>query len=69
MKFYKRIDKDGKTKTVESYSHNEKPKDAIEIEKAEFDIYIANLPLPVKLPDKVDLLRQELVSKGILGFN
>ena len=46
MKYYKRIDGEGNTTTVESYSHNQTVEGAIEITKAEFDAFIASLPEP-----------------------
>lgn len=45
MYYYKRI-KDGKTTTVEAYSHNQKIKGAVKCTKKEYDDFIAALPEP-----------------------
>ena len=47
MLYYKRIDTEGKTTTVESYNHDKLVADAILIDKAEYDAFIASLPIPV----------------------
>lgn len=46
MKYWKRVDADGKTTTVESYSHALQVDGAVEIDKAEFNAYIAALAKP-----------------------
>jgi len=46
MRYWKRIDAEGKTTTVEGYSHELDVEGAIEIDKTEFDSYIASLPPP-----------------------
>ena len=50
MRYWKRVDINGNTITVESYSHDLNIKGAFEITKEEFDLYIASLPLPVITP-------------------
>ena len=50
MRFWKRVDIQGQTTTVESYSHDLDVEGAIEITQAEFDAYIASLPLPQTEP-------------------
>lgn len=71
MKYYKRVNGQGKTTTVESYSHSMPVEGAIEIEKAEFDNYIASLPEPDIPPERnalaeLDKLTTELKSKGVI---
>lgn len=44
MRYWKRIDENGNTTTVESYSHDLDIKGAIEISEAEFNEFIASLP-------------------------
>ena len=44
MKFWKRVDIQGQTTTVESYSHDLDVEGAVEITKEEFDTFIALLP-------------------------
>jgi len=63
MRYWKRVDAQGKTKTVESYTHNLVIKGAIEIDKNEFDTYIASLPpsLPARnLESEFDQLKQKV---------
>ena len=48
MRYWKRINSDNSTATVESYSHNQKIENAIEITQAEFE---AALPEPPPLPN------------------
>ena len=50
MRYWKRINPDGTTRTVESYSHDLDVGGAIEISGAEFEAFIASLPPP---PDPV----------------
>ena len=52
MRHYKRVNTQGRTTTVESYSHDKKVVGAIKITKAEFDSYIASLPLIVPEPPR-----------------
>ncbi len=49
MRFWKRVDGENKTTTVESYSHSQDVNGAIEILESEYDAYIASLP---KTPPK-----------------
>lgn len=44
MRYWKRVNIEGKTTTVESYSHDLDIEGAIEIAEAEFNAYIASLP-------------------------
>ena len=46
MKYWKRIDLEGNTTTVESYSHELDVEGAIEITKQEFETYIRSLAVP-----------------------
>jgi len=50
MRYWKRVDETGVATTVESYSHNLEVKGAIEIDKVEFDNFIASLPEPELIP-------------------
>ncbi len=50
MKYWKRVDKEGVTTTVESYSYDLEIEGAIEIDEQEFDEYIASIPPAVKEP-------------------
>jgi hypothetical protein len=52
MKYYKRVDKDGNTTTVEAYSHDKPVKDAVEITEQEFNSFISSLPAPEPVPVK-----------------
>lgn len=52
MRYWKRVDQSGNTTTVESYSHDQDVDGAIEIDRAEFDTYIASLPPPPLDPDE-----------------
>ena len=44
MRYWKRLNTDKNINTVESYSHDIDVKGAVEINKEEFDKYIASLP-------------------------
>ena len=57
MRYWKRLDQDGKTTTVESYSHNLYVAGAIEINQAEYDAYLSSLPIPVPTPSR-DFLKE-----------
>ena len=46
MKFYKRTDPDGSTRTVESYSHDLVVAGATEIKEKEYNAFIKSLPPP-----------------------
>ncbi len=50
MRYWKRVDNDGKTTTVESYSHDLDIKGAIEIDSTEVNAYMALLPKPPPPP-------------------
>ncbi len=58
MKYWKRVDSLGKTITVESYGYDLPVEGAVEIDKAEFDAYIASLP--VHIPEPVRDLAAEI---------
>jgi hypothetical protein len=71
MRYWKRVDKDGKTTTVESYSHDLDIQGAVEIGIMEFDSYLASLPVQdVKPPRDIiaefDELKGNLKVKGII---
>ncbi len=55
MNYYKRIDAEGNTTTVESYSHNRKVNGAIKIIKDEYNTFIDSLPPPPPLELSRDL--------------
>lgn len=72
MRYWKRVDSQSKTTTVESYSHGLNVQGAIEISKSEFDAFIASLPVPEKaitrdLGKEFDSLKDELKSKGVIS--
>lgn len=46
MRYWKRVDGDGNTTSVESYSHNLEVEGAVEISQGEYDAYITSLPEP-----------------------
>ena len=50
MRYWKRVDKNGKTILVENYSHDLDIEGAIEIDKAECNAFIASLPAPIPVP-------------------
>lgn len=52
MRYWKRINQGGSTETIESYSHKLDIEGAIEIDKQEFDSFIASLPVPVPEPPR-----------------
>lgn len=56
MRYWKRVDKDGNTTTVESYSHDLDIEGAIEISQTEHDQFTASLPEPGLKPSRLDLL-------------
>ena len=55
MRYYKRVDGDGNTITVESYSHDKEVEGAIEIPELEYSNYIEALPPPLPQPPERDL--------------
>lgn len=72
MRYYKRIDANGKTTTVESYSHDKVVEGTIEIAEQEYDEYLASLPpLPPPKPARdlgaeIDELKAQIeLLKGI----
>ena len=64
MRYWKRVDTQGNTTTVESYSHDLDIDGAIEITKKEFNDYITSLPVPIPQPVR-DLAKEidELIAK------
>ncbi|MBU2685589.1 MAG: hypothetical protein KKF27_20300 [Gammaproteobacteria bacterium] len=52
MRYWKRVDAQGKTTTVESYSHDLVIKGAAEIDEGGFNDYIASLPVVLPLPTR-----------------
>ncbi len=67
MKYWKRIDGQDNTLTVESYSHSLEIEGAIEITKVEFNEYLASLPIIEYEPElvrdygkEIDELRAEI---------
>lgn len=67
MRYWKRTDAQGKTTTVESYSHDRLIKGAIEITVVELNAYIASLPLPIAVPVRnlameIDQLTADIVA-------
>ncbi len=67
MKYYKRIDTNGNTTTVESYSHSLKIKGAVGITKEEFDEFITSLPVvepeqPRDLETEIDEIKTKIAD-------
>ncbi len=65
MDYWKKVDQDGNTTTVESCSNPHKVPNAIEITKEEYDAFIASLPVvepePVRdLAAEIDDLKAEI---------
>ncbi len=54
MEYWKKVDKDGKTTTVESCSNPHEKPDAIQITKEEYDEFIASLPVVEPEPVRDD---------------
>lgn len=71
MFYWKKIDAQGKTTTVESCSINiERSAEFARIDKAEFDAFIATLPTPPSrrnLQIELDDLKVKLIAKGIIS--
>ena len=71
MRYYKRVDGNGKTLTVEAYSHALPVAGAVEIDKTGHDAFIAALPVPKletprDLAAELDELKAELIAKGVI---
>lgn len=71
MEYWKKVDQDGNTTTVENHSYPHKVPDAIQITKEEYDEFIASLPIPEPEPVRdplaeIDKLkaRVEKLEKG-----
>ena len=66
MRYWKRIDEEGKTTTVESYSHYLDIKGAIEITEKEFNSFISELPQVITetrdLAAEIDQLKAEIAQ-------
>lgn len=73
MFYWKKVDKDGKTTTVESCSNWHEKSTAIEIDEAEFNSFIASLPVSIPAPPprniekELDDLKVQLKAKGVLS--
>ena len=52
MRYWKRLNIDNSISTVESYSHDLDVAGAVEIDEAEFDAYIASLPVIKREPPR-----------------
>jgi len=52
MRYWKRVDEQGNTTTVESYSHSLDVEGAIEITQQEHDDFIASIPKPEPEPPR-----------------
>ena len=63
MRYWKRVNAQGETTTVESYSHNLDIEKAIEISEKEFNDFIASLPVPIPMPVR-DLAKEIDELKG-----
>ena len=62
MRYWKRVNAEGLTTTVESYSHDQAVEGAVEINQAEYDTYIAALPPP---PPPTDWKAQFAAAKTL----
>jgi len=51
VEYWKKVDQDGNTTTVESHSYPHEVPDAIKITKEEFDEFTASLPPPEPPPE------------------
>ena len=67
MRYWKRLNIDGTTRTVESYSHNLEVGGAVEIPKQEFDAFVASMPITVEKPPRdleaeLDILKAKVTK-------
>ena len=62
MRYWKRVDSQGKTTEVEAYSHTLDIEGAIEITETEFDAFTASLPKPKTLGDEIDDLKARVTK-------
>ena len=62
MKYWKRIDSEGGTATVESYSHDLNIDGAIEITEQEYNDYLVSLPPPSPQPPPLCTHMAKLIS-------
>lgn len=53
MKYWKRVNDQGQTTTVESYSHDVAVEGAVEIDQAEYQAFLDSMPPPEPDPDTV----------------
>jgi hypothetical protein len=63
MRYWKKLDLNGLTRTVESYSHNLDIKGAIKITENEFNQFIDSLPQSTSLksiPQRIDELENRI---------
>jgi len=67
MRYYKRINTEGDTTTVESYSHDLDVEGAIEITKEEFDAFMASLPV-IEPEPVMDYKAEILALKAKIGI-
>ena len=71
MRYWKRVNQNNETTTVESYSHNKEVEGATEIDEAEYKNYIASLPvLPRRdlLQEEIDDIKAKLKAARVAGF-
>jgi len=66
MNYYKRINTNRETTTVESYSHDLPIPGATHIDQTEFDAYIASLPPPINLDYQT---RQQAKARAIQAIH
>jgi len=64
MDYWKFVDREEKTTSVESHSYTHKVPDAIQITKEEYDEFIASLPEPIPPPKPIDLATEFEALKG-----
>jgi hypothetical protein len=67
MRYWKRIDTQGATRTVEAYSFDGEIEGAIEITKEEYDAFIAGLPKPLPPTDWKSLWKQAMTTQDKLS--
>lgn len=65
MEYWKKLNPDGTTRTVESHSFSHIVPDAIRITKEEYDEFIASIPSPIAKPKRdlaaeIDVLRAKV---------
>lgn len=55
MEYWKKVDQDGITTTVENHSNPHEVPDAIRTTKEEYDVFIASLPEPALPEPTIDM--------------